>query len=199
MRLQVQVTCVWTCQRSLAFSRGLEDQGELCCHEAAGSGKLSSGAPPPALPNLANIRLTASYLGACGEMVPPRLSLCPLFIHMVPNRWAPLSRYLHPLELARWSRQREGDVGSALGESVCGNEAGVGYWREVQTRPDRSSGCCLWKLPATVGLMDKPWQGSTLGFILSFCGGGCWLSRHAAGFGGGEVAFAVAAIWPLRG
>ena len=44
----------------------MEDQGELRCHEAAGSGKLSSGAPPPALPNLANIRLTASHLGACG-------------------------------------------------------------------------------------------------------------------------------------
>lgn len=69
---------------------------------------------PLPLPNLANIRLTASCLGACGRN---DASQALHYVLCLPT-WYLTGELLSPgtsipLELARWSRQREGDLGSA--------------------------------------------------------------------------------------
>lgn len=107
-------------------------------------------APPS--PNLADIHpgagsWLAAYLWACGGK---RAFQALLFVLCLPM-WYPVGELFSPdipipPELARWSRQRESDMGSAprrICVCVCGNEAGVGYWRWVQIRQGRGHRWCL--------------------------------------------------------
>ena len=181
-------------------------KGALLSLGDRGKGERRSSLLAPPSPNLANIHpragsWLAAYLWACGGK---RASQALLFVLCLPT-WYPVGELFSPdipipPELARWSRQRASDMRSTHRRiCVCGNEAGVGYWRWVQIRQGRGHRWCLWNLPATVGLMNRWWQESTSGFILSFCGGGFWLSccRWLSRKDG--VAFAVATIWPLKG